>query len=432
MRRLALLSSLLGLTLLGCPGSETTDGGIVDAGDVSDDVPGLDAPGVDAALPDAPRDAPPRDAGDLSELSETERMLVDLPAGSWLRVDAGFEDVCESEPGDDWHATSGCGAVTAYSGGVWDPDHRLMLIWGGGHNDYAGNEVYAFSTRTFTWERLGPPSPGPYDRDILTDGRPVSRHTYDGLTFLTGTGRMWAVGGSSSFSGGATSLVWTYDPLTDTFENDARAATQPIYFESSAVYDPVTERVYLKSGEQFYVYDPGAGTWETPFDFGSPPNWPRYSGGAQRGVLDTSRRLIFFIGGGLYMVYDIDAEAIVTDDWVTTGGATFDNVDAVGDREGQRIVTGGGDVISPANAGIDYDVSADQLVAWTGNALWELDLSTRSWRALPTDGAPLAGPEARFEQTRIYGRWRYIDRLNVFVLVEGPGEVWFYKHTPGG
>src|SRR5262245_20772963 len=122
MRRLALLSCV---SLLGCPGPSASDAGPapLDApGDVSTaDVPGLDAPGLDAPAMDAPRDATRADAGDLSDLSAMERMLVDLTAGTWLRVDTGFADVCESEPDDDWHATSGCGAVTAYSGGVWDP-----------------------------------------------------------------------------------------------------------------------------------------------------------------------------------------------------------------------------------------------------------------------------------------------------------------------
>lgn len=416
----ASLRFVVGLALLGASGCSTA------ASDADAGTSGRDAPRPDAPL--IPRDA------DLSELSPMERMLVDLPAGTWLRVDAGYAAVCQSSPTDEWNATSGCSAVTAYSGGVWDSDHRLMLLWGGGHDDYAGNEVYAFSTQTLTWSRLGPPSLGPYERDILDDGRPVSRHTYDGLTFLPGVGRMWAVGGSRSHDGNATSLVWTYDPLTDTFEHDGRAETQPIAYESSAVYDPVSARVYLKSGEQFYVYDPAAGTWETPFDFGTPPYWPRYSGGEQRGVLDTNRRLIFYIGGDLYMVYDIDGHRFVTDDWITTGGASFDNRDTIGVRDGENIVTGGGEILRAADPGIDYDVHADQLVAWTGRELWELDLASRAWTALPLDGAPVAPPEgeSRFEQTRIYGRFRYIDRLNVFVLVEGPDAVWFYKHSAGG
>jgi hypothetical protein len=81
-----------------------------------------------------------------------------------------------------------CKNVTAaWSGGAYDYIRKRMLVWGGGHGDYAGNEVYAFDTEALKWERLTDPSLGDKasltDRDPLADGNPASRHTYDGLTF---------------------------------------------------------------------------------------------------------------------------------------------------------------------------------------------------------------------------------------------------------
>lgn len=388
--------------------------------------------GDDAASPDAgARDAAGRDsaaalrdAGSI-DVSDLERTLIDMPADTWMRVEQGYGDVCTTTETDEWHAVSGCGGLLAFSGGLWDPDHRLMLLWGGGHADYAGNEVYAFSTRTFTWERLTEPSPGPYDRDPLDDGQPVSRHTYDGLTWLPDTHVMWAWTGSRSLDGSSTNVVWEFDPIARTWTDVTEDGTPGGAYETSATYDPYTQRIYLKSGERFLAYTPRTRTWQTPHDFGFPPLWPRYAGGQQRGVLAAERRLIFWMGGGLYMVYDIENDRFVTDEWITTGGATFTNAEAVSGHPEQMITTGGGEIIEQADPGLDYDVRADQIVGWTGEELWALDLTTKTWTARSTTGAPPPGA------LRPYGRFRYIDALNVFILVDSLDDVWFYKNTAG-
>src|SRR4051794_3354015 len=52
-----------------------------------------------------------------------------------------------------------CGAVTAaWSSGVMDTLRNRLIVWGGGHNDYAGNEVYAVNLNDQTIQRLTNPS----------------------------------------------------------------------------------------------------------------------------------------------------------------------------------------------------------------------------------------------------------------------------------
>jgi hypothetical protein len=417
---------LCALLLAGCSddASPTDSGPRTDAGPRADGGSRADS-GSDPSLDAGARDASTlRDAGDL-EITELERMLIDMPADSWMRVPTGLRTACTTREDDEWHAVSGCGGIFAFSGGVWDPDDRLMLIFGGGHADYAGNEIYGFSTRTLTWERLTEPSPGPYDRDPLEDGTPVSRHTYDGIAWLTHSHRMWTWSGSRALSGSGTDVAWTFEPLARRWTNVTDAETPSGSLMTSSVYDPVTERLYIKSGERFIIHDPEAHTWSQPHDFGIPPLWPRYAGGQARGVFDSLRRLIFWFGTGLYMIYDIDADAFVTDDWITTGGGTFSNLDDIGEREGQNIETGGAVMIDAADPGMDYDVAADQIVGWNGEELWVLDLASKTWTERTAEGAPTDGTG------RIYGRFRYIDALNVFVLVDGLDAVYFYKNTAG-
>ncbi|MEK6578900.1 MAG: hypothetical protein AABZ55_06710, partial [Bdellovibrionota bacterium] len=40
----------------------------------------------------------------------------------------------------------GCSAVTAdWSSGVFDTARNRLIVWGGGHNGYLGNEIYALN-----------------------------------------------------------------------------------------------------------------------------------------------------------------------------------------------------------------------------------------------------------------------------------------------
>src|SRR6185295_4835097 len=110
-----------------------------------------------------------------------EKMLVDLPADSWFAApNTKIRPLCPTTTGNC------ANVIGAWSGGAFDPVHNQMLIFGGGHGDYSGNEVYAFQLSSLSWVRLTDPSPDSYkSQDPLPDGKPVSRHSYDGLSYVT-------------------------------------------------------------------------------------------------------------------------------------------------------------------------------------------------------------------------------------------------------
>ncbi len=81
--------------------------------------------------------------------------------------------------------------ITAWSSMTWDANRRQLIIWGGGHANYAGNDVYRFDAATLRWQRASLPSAvhAPFgDRRYFTvDGAlnaPISSHTYDNQEFL--------------------------------------------------------------------------------------------------------------------------------------------------------------------------------------------------------------------------------------------------------
>ena len=86
------------------------------------------------------------------------------------------------------------------------PGTNWLFVWGGGHADYGGNEVYAFDLETLRWERLSDPAPTDRERtDSYADGSPRSRHTYDYLEFVPSAKRLISFGGAALYPSGSVS-----------------------------------------------------------------------------------------------------------------------------------------------------------------------------------------------------------------------------------
>jgi hypothetical protein len=93
--------------------------------------------------------------------------------------------------------------MSAWSGGAFDGKRDRLMIWGGGHGDYAGNEVYAFDLGALKWERLNQPSAdvgGNESSGVYPDGSPRSRHTYNYVQYVTALDRFCTFRTSSSFA----------------------------------------------------------------------------------------------------------------------------------------------------------------------------------------------------------------------------------------
>jgi hypothetical protein len=309
-----------------------------------------------------------------------------------------------------------------------------MLVWGGGHDDYWGNELYAFDLGTGAWERITEPSTVPagvddadfFNRDPLPDGRPVSRHTYDGVEYLADRDLVWGHGGSRARDGSATNVNWFFDPTTSTWSSRAEG---PGGLSNSSAYDEAGGRLFVKRSESLHIYDLAGDAWTDVPGFGVPPLWPRYAeGGDKTGAFDPTRGLFWSVGSGEIMVWDAATNTHVTDDWVTTGGGDYSNADTAGSRPEQLFESGGGDIYEVSAPGFAYDSANDAFVAWpNAGAPYVLDLETKAWAIGSADGAPTSETSGG-----TYGRWRYVAAFNVFILVNAIDEnVYFYKYTAG-
>src|SRR5713226_4319043 len=100
------------------------------------------------------------------------------------------QDLCPPNGfgGYDYNFDSLCaGVYQAWTGGVYDSsslDGPRFLIFGGGHSDYQGIEIYSINIHTQKMIRLTNPSPpqsscAPLKNSALADGRPnISAHSY--------------------------------------------------------------------------------------------------------------------------------------------------------------------------------------------------------------------------------------------------------------
>jgi Ca2+-binding RTX toxin-like protein len=139
--------------------------------------------------------------------------IAAAPGGSWIKVNLNrYDDVWT--PVQQRARVNGVPLgdprkiITAWSSMTWDPNRHHLIIWGGGHANYAGNDVYRFYAADLRWHRASLPSavyPRFNDRRFFTvDGAlnaPISSHTYDNQEFLPQLDRFITFGGASYNAG---------------------------------------------------------------------------------------------------------------------------------------------------------------------------------------------------------------------------------------
>ena len=367
------------------------------------------------------------------DLTEFERRLIALPADTWYEApNSHMQEVC-APPSFGVNAVMGCRAIIlAWGGGAYDANQRKMMIWGGGHNDYWGNEVYVFDLREGHWERMTDPTPGNLvseaKTDPLPDGLPNSRHTYDGLQYISRKAQMFAHGGAISPGGGGTSVTWIFDMAKRSWHIAAESGGPGGYALASG-YDPASGQVIVRGTKGLWSYDVDTSEWSALAGFGYAPFWPRYEvSGDKRGAVDTKRQLFWSVGSNDLLVWDIRRKEVVTNDWATFGAGEYSNRTRLRNYAAQIFESGGGEVFNASAPGFDFDSKADQFVAWKGGPPYILDLPTKEWHIGSATGAP-----STQASNGTFGRWRYLPEYNVFILVNSvSSNVFFYKNRSGG
>ncbi len=326
--------------------------------------------------------------------------------------------------------------IDAWNGAAVDTKRNRLIIAGGGHADYWGNEIYAFDIAQSTVTRLTDPSVYTYQPKAsevyppggpelcptsLPDGTPASRHTYAGIVYADHADKLLIFGGSRSPCGFGSQDLWSFSFATNKWklENNSVAV-----FENGvakfgidglaivAAYDPVSKFIYIHDSHGFYSYNLDTNTLTRIAE-------QSLEGYHMSGAIDTKRRKMIVAGN----------DAMNTVKTGTPGEPlsrpAIVSVDLATGQRTELITTGGDNVLKLASPGISYDRNQDRLIAWAGGKeLYSLNFDTRVWTKI----TPPSGPTFAALSQGTFARFSFVPALGVHVILNSIDEnIYVYK-----
>jgi len=280
-----------------------------------------------------------------------------------------------------------------WSGAAYGADS--FWLWGGGHSDYGGNEVYRYDLRAGAWQRYGPWLTHDVDDSGCLDPRnaPISSHSADGLWWAHG--QLWVAGYSGYCRGEGTQQAvhstWSFSPESGTWT--PYRALEGV--EPHTALDPVNDLVYHWSRRyRRDIYD-----------------------GRTLKVLARSDGPIDYVSD--YTNLEVDTRRKVV------YGHTNDRlyawpVDARGHWTGEQQVYEG---MPSATAGMA--MRNGKLYFWSGgNTVRQFDPSNATWERYTATDAP------RREYHRIFSKWQYAPELDAFLGFSEFHALYLWKPPP--
>jgi len=308
------------------------------------------------------------------------------------------------------------GVIICWCGGAYDTKRDRLIVWGGGHSAYAGNEIYVFDVRRLKWERVNDPSLNVDQEgrgETYKDGTPRSVHTYDYIEYIPSIDRFVSMGLSATYPSGVGGgyTTWCFDFDTKKWETKSVRPVKGRSGMCGSAFDPVTghEFLHTRSGD-LWEWDPPADKWtqlgKVSGHYGSV------------GALDPIGRRYMAIGGGN-----------------RTGSrkrpGQFYCTDISGRTKPKRRkidCRGPDDILYTGHPGLDYDPVLDRLVGWGGGAdVFLLDLEKMAWKKVePAETNKVTPTDAVRAGT--YGRFRYIPSMNAYIVVNSVDQnVYIYR-----
>jgi chitodextrinase len=374
-------------------------------------------------------------SSDYDGTCETFADVAALPAGHWCEVPNSHMEAKEKPPYeyDDFNSTTGsseiydnlqgnsgvAGVMKKWSGAAFDTNAQRLVVWGGGHKGYRGNELYAFDLDTLQWERLTDPSVTVQmcnsGGGINPDGTPGARHTYDALTYIEHQNAFFGVGAAGSCEQGGCFIdhQWLYDFTSGTWIetanlNDIR--NRATACNDSALYDPISRLVLFHSNGYWYTYDVDTDLWMSRGRSG-------VNNAELSAALDPNRSIIVKIGV-IPQQGEPDIPII----------EVFDLKDLSFDLTNPNT-TGSTEIESYKSPGLEYDPVSTHFIAYYGGTdIYSLNPETNVWtkHTAPTSNAANPGPIDA--EGGVFGRFAYSATHNVFVFVDATNEnVFLYR-----
>jgi hypothetical protein len=417
----------------------------------------------------------------VEDIQYLRNLLAATPEGGWVQANTNkYSDAWTTGPDALPPGTysNPAAVVYAWSSFAWDPNRGHLLLWGGGHANYMGNEIYVWQGSNGLWTRGSVPS-----RVVLTnsgyfiaDGAaPQSSHTYDNNIFAPVNDLFFTFGGAAFQSGGDfTTLTssgavvragpWAWDP--------AKADPTKVGGTTGSGYNPSTLGGQMWSnlqGQWTGQEEPSASNTAYRLENGKDvfyvtgdqnasgfPSLYRYELGAVRAgqlgrydkVAVTSTAPSYQSTGtidswrGLYVrTSNVAGFPYAFGVWQLSKSSASNpgsNPDI-----GVELVQADGSAF-PGNAdfGIDFDDQTGKIVMWDGSdrgTVWETEAALDAqgnvepvWLVTKRPGTSFSQPRGDFG-TGVLGKWHFVSELGAYIALDefnpttGDAGVWLYK-----
>ncbi|WP_222937509.1 hypothetical protein [Spartinivicinus ruber] len=384
--------------------------------------------------------------GEPPALPSIDSIVEQMQAGQWYYVKT-HNTLAEVFPPqhEDWSIIGPMAVLTAWSGGAIN-DHEL-LVWGGGHGDYGGNEVYLFNFEKLRWQRATEPSRykknnikkcvdnqnNPSNDCITLDGAATSAHSYDAIQYLPKLKKFWLGPGSIYRSGRALNDTYLFNTKTKQWQQQMRL---PISGYLSSAVEPTTGNLLIANGNYLLGYDPVS--QQPLFKSLSGPDY----GGASPGAYALKQQRFIQLLNSSVVSYDL-----TNVDWQSLQINTFVKLPIEPRHHKLQINHNGAwqpfqlgqqqlshEPASFRQFGIDYDPEQNLFALWDGHKnVVVLDPTT--WRLMElknldqtnTPSVFKAGTSQRKGQG-IFGRWRYSHKWRCFIgFNDAKQGLWLYR-----
>lgn len=426
----------------------------------------------------------PAFVGQASAETSFERLsslLAGTPQGGWVKASTNlFSDAWAT--GADAAPGPTSAVVRAWSSFAWDSTRGDLLLWGGGHGNYVGNEMYVWDGATGNWDRGSLASRIDSKGFIVDNAAPQSAHTYDNNVYLPVNDMFLTFGGAAAPGGGAflqtdgvnvsaagpfmwdprkadpnmvggttgsgwntTNIAeggnmwldrhgqWAAAHVEGTTANRVENGRDVVYVTADTAASGFPSLYRYTVGD---VRNGGQDTWER---IGRSWNTVGYQGS---GTLDTDHNL--------YIRTASPRPSYMSD--LTIWDLDNANPDHNWDIGINLVKADGSDFVMTSYFGIDYDSANNSIVLWDGRdgggTVWSANVLTdadgnigshTTWVVHEIESATADHPLGNHE-AGVLGKWKYDPTLGAFIALDEAAKtadgkwdasVWLYKPVAG-
>jgi hypothetical protein len=421
-----------------------------------------------------------------ADLAYLQSLLAATPAGGWVKASTNtYAEAWATGdvglPGTSW--TNPGSVVRAWSSFAWDSNSGQLMLWGGGHANYMGNEMYLWKGDSGAWTRGSLPSRVQQvgltaNWLVVDDAAPQSAHTYDNNIFLPQNNMFVTFGGATFNAGGNFQTAgangvfnragpWMYDPtLADA--NKVGGTTGSGYSAASAGGEMWTNRAGQWTGAQPFTYVSSATAYRLEdgrdvvylaADSRESSGWKdlyRYTVGDVRAGGKDSWEMVGVAWNapaqqGAAAIDSANGLFVRTSPWPSRQSdfSVWDlsksnaaNPSANKDTAVELVFANGSPFEMTTSFGMDYDASTGKLLLWDGSNAGTI-YSTKAvldsngqiapvWVVEQIQSTTASQPSGDFV-AGVLGKWKYVSELGAFIALNEyndttkDSEVWLYK-----